>query len=93
MVDRKMILSTSFYALEHYSGSDNGIRYRIEATFAEDDEKKKKPLGLKCTVWPEPMSYEATDPGLMTDKEFDFSEEGLDAVKEWLDSHPIKTVS
>ena len=76
MLDVNDILSLEFYKKSPFYGSLKGIRYRIE----KSEDK------LKCTTWPEPYGYEATDDSLKEIFETDFSEEGLEAVAAHINS-------
>ncbi|MCI8563761.1 MAG: hypothetical protein HFH69_09605 [Lachnospiraceae bacterium] len=58
--------------------SYGGMRYQVEQCM-EGEEKV-----LKATVWPEPFCFEKTPEEKKESKQFDYSEEGLDAVYEWL---------
>ncbi len=75
MLERKDLLPLSFYKKSPcFYGSLTGIRYRIEKI---DDD-------LQCTIWPEPLGYEATDKALMTMHTEEFSEEGIQNITSWL---------
>lgn len=66
--NKKAVLKASF----------EGMRYQVEQT--EDGEEKF----LKATVWPEPFCFEKTPEEKKEARKFEYSEEGLDAVYEWL---------
>ena len=70
MLNVKDVLSLEFYKKSPFHGSLDGIRYRIE----KDDD------GLKCTMWPEPYSYDSTDKSLMEEYIASFDEEGLSDI-------------
>lgn len=78
MIRREDLLALDFYKKEKFTGSHKGMRYRVEA-FGE-----KPDLKLKATVWPEPFAYASTKDELMTANEFEYSNDGLAAVAEWL---------
>ena len=84
-------MTLTFYEREHFSGSDRGIRYRIEKYVEEvpednsEDTKKPAPQ-LKVTVWPEPFSFENTDDNDKKSALFPFSEEGLNEVTDFINS-------
>ncbi len=87
MIEYKDILSFSYYKYKQpFTGSYKGMRYRIIYQEAQKDENgtETAPDCLLAVVWPEPFSYEETDPDLMTEKSFPFSEEGRKAVVDWL---------
>ncbi len=58
--------------------SFGGMRYQVEQ-FLEGEEKV-----LKATIWPEPFCFEKTPEEQKESERFPYSEEGLDAVYEWL---------
>ena len=74
MLDAKDILSLEFYKKSPFYGSLDGIRYRIEKV---DDR-------LKCTTWPEPLGYDATDESLMEYYETGFDENGLEDIAKYI---------
>ena len=69
-LDVRDILSLEFYKKSPFFGSHRGVRFKIEKS--EDN--------LKCTTWPEPYSFEATDPSLMTYYESTFDDDGLSDI-------------
>ncbi|MBQ9391709.1 MAG: hypothetical protein IJU02_05920 [Lachnospiraceae bacterium] len=71
MLDVKDVLSLEFYKKSPFHGSYKGIRYRIEKIESKDE------VLLKCTTWPEPYGFEATDESLKEYYEASFSNEGL----------------
>lgn len=71
MLDVKDVLSLEFYKKSPFHGSYKGVRYRIEKIENEDE------VSLKCTTWPEPYGFEATDENLKEYYQADFSDEGL----------------
>ena len=75
MLERKEILSLEVYKKSPFHGSYKGVRYRIEK---EEDENEK--VKLKCTTWPEPYSFEATDEEQMEYYYASFDEEGLEDI-------------
>lgn len=87
-MERKDLLALTFYEREHFSGSDRGIRYRIEKFIEElpEDSEKPKPQ-LKVTIWPEPFSFENTDEEHKKSALFPFSEEGLHEVTDFINSN------
>lgn len=93
MIERKRLLALDFYKKEHFSGSDAGLnmRYRIERIVpklpedAPEGTPEPAPL-FRATIWPEPYSYEATDPALFVTHEEPFSEDGLLALTDWMNT-------
>ena len=90
MIERKRLLALDYYKKEHFSGSDAGrsMRYRIERIVPGEDAE---PL-FRATVWPEPYSYEATDPSLFITHEEPFSEEGLCAIADWMNTQSFNSL-
>lgn len=78
MVQRKDLLHLSFYEKSPYLGSDGPLRYRIEKSTAEEKEV------LRVTIWPGPFSYDKTPDEKKSSKDFEFLEDALDEICEWL---------
>lgn len=78
MISRKDVMPVNFLKKEKFTGSDQGMRYRMEKTDGEEETV------LTVTVWPEPYSYDATSEEKKTRKHFSFSEEGIEQGVEWL---------
>ncbi len=78
------ILSLNYYTYGRpFSGSLQGMRYRIILQKEEKNEAGEVTAekGLMVFIWPEPFSFEKTDPEKISSKLFPFSEEGrLSAV-------------
>ena len=85
MVERKRLLALDYYKKAHFTGSDSerDLRYLIERIVPEGAEDS--PV-FRATVWPEPYSYEATDPSLFQIHEEPFCEEGLEAIAAWINT-------
>lgn len=64
-----------------YSGSFRGMRYLITSKTAEEEKR----ILLLC-IWPEPYCFAATAEELKEYFEFDFTEEGLQALEEKLNA-------
>ena len=97
MIERKRLLALDYYKKEHFSGSDaeRYLRYRIERILpelpADAPEGTEAPAPLfRATLWPEPYSYEATDPAFFMTHEEPFSEEGLLALVDWMNTISFK---
>lgn len=92
MIKNEDILSLNFYTYgQAFTGSDNGLRYRIIMQKEEKDENGSviKEKGLIAAAWPEPFSYENTADELKQIKLFPFTEEGKKELVGWLNScHP-----
>ena len=79
-IDKKDILPLSFLKKSPYTGSFQGIRYRIEKQ--EEGECKS----LLVYTWPEPYAFSHTPEEENEKKSFPFSEEGLEEIRLYLSS-------
>ena len=79
-IDKKDILPLSFLQKSPYTGSFQGIRYRIEKQ--EEGESKS----LLVYTWPEPYAFSQTPEEEKEKKSFPFSEEGLEEIRLYLSS-------
>ncbi|MGN0241859.1 MAG: hypothetical protein ACI4CS_09255 [Candidatus Weimeria sp.] len=85
MVSRRDLLHLSFYKKSPFLGSDGPLRYRIEKAEEEGgSEKEDTRTVLKVTIWPGPFSYDKTPEEKMSSKNFEFSEEALDEICDWI---------
>lgn len=66
------------------NASYQGMRYRIwrGSRIAEGEEEEQD--CLLAAIWPEPYCYEKTLEEKRQEREFPYSEEGLDQIYEWL---------
>lgn len=80
MIQPKDLLSLSYYELAVFTGSDNGLRYRIEKHTEEDTKT------LLATAWNGPFAFDHTPAGDMETFTADFSPEGLVMITDWLNS-------
>ncbi len=71
MIKREDILSIEFLKKTEYTGSHQGMRYRLEKA-AEGEETV-----LKVIVWPEPFGFGATPEEKKQARSFSFSEDGI----------------
>ena len=74
MTNRKDLLQLSFYKLSPFFGSDGDTRYKIEK---EGDH-------FKLTTWPGPYSFDNTDESLMHYETFEFTDDGLQQIVDYL---------
>lgn len=72
---RKDLLSLNFYKKLPFTGSEKGIRYKIE---------KNEEGMLTAWIWPEPFAFNETEDALKTSRIFDFSENGLEEITTWI---------
>ena len=93
MFDHNTILSFGFYKYgKPFTGSFQGNRYRIMAVLRETHESDaltEENAVLRLWLWPEPLSFEKTDPQLMTTVDFPFSEAGYEQVIAYLNEHLV----
>lgn len=85
MIERIDLFHLPFYKKEAFTGSDRGLRFwigRLESP-AKEQDKENSPV-LRVTVWPEPFSLKATPEEQKVNRDFPFSEEGLDQAYEWI---------
>lgn len=74
MLKKETFVPIQFFKKEAYTGSMNGMRYRIH----------KAEEGLEAAVYPEPYCYEATPDEKKTKMIFPFSEEGREQAVDWI---------
>lgn len=80
MINREDILSMEYLKKTEFTGSHQGMRYRLEK--AEHDEKKV----LRCTIWPEPFNYFQTPENEKETQEFLFEEDGVRDAVDWMNN-------
>lgn len=79
MIRREDILSMEYLKKTEFTGSHQGMRYRLEkATDAQDRTV------LRCTVWPEPFNFVKTPDEKKTTAEFEFAEDGVVDAVAWM---------
>lgn len=88
-IERKSLWGLSHYLYgEAYFGSFRGMRYRVAREPLENVSREGMEAAaagmLSASVWPEPYAYAKTDPGLIRQAQFAFSEEGMDQLCAWL---------
>ena len=79
-IEKKDLLPLGFLKKSPYTGSFQGIRYRIEKQ--EEGEEKS----LLVYSWPEPYAFLHTPEEEKVKKSFPFSEEGLEEIRLYLSS-------
>ena len=80
MINSKDIASIPFLKKSPYTGSYQGMRYRIQK---EEIEEK---LHLKVFAWKEPFAFDKTPEEEKISEIFDFSDDGLKNILEWLET-------
>lgn len=78
MIQRNSLFSIPFYKKTHYSGSYQGMRFRIEKSASGDDTV------LLATYWPGPYCFEATSEEQKKTNTFPFTEDGISQACDWL---------
>ncbi len=78
MIQRDDILSIRFLDKSPYTGSHQGMRYRLEK--ADIHEEKR----LLCTIWPEPFNFFSTPEEKKQSYTFSFDEEGIAEAVAWM---------
>ena len=89
MIQRKDILSIPFLKKSVFTGSCQGMRYRLEKTEAEiepakEGEEAKTETRLKVFLWEGPYSFDVVPKEEKEAEEFSFSEEGICQAVDWL---------
>lgn len=89
MIQRNDILSIPYLKKAVFSGSFEGMRYRLKKKEAETEPTEEggepgRETLLSVTVWEGPYSYDSTSKDGMEEREFSFSEEGIIEAVDWL---------
>ena len=79
-INKKDLLPLSFLKKSPYTGSFQGIRYRIEKQEGGDCKS------LLVYTWPEPYAFSHTPEEEKEKKSFPFSEKGLEEIRLYLSS-------
>ncbi|MED9903736.1 MAG: hypothetical protein UFG06_06090 [Lachnospiraceae bacterium] len=78
MIKREDVLSLEYLKKTEYTGSHEGMRYRLEGAAKETGKR------LLATVWPEPFNFVTTPGDKKQHEEFDFSEDGITDAVAWM---------
>lgn len=78
MITKDDILSLAYLKKTEYTGSHQGMRYRMEGITSGEEKK------LLVTVWPEPFNFAKTQEELKKRNEFDFSDDGIADAIAWM---------
>ena len=78
MIERKDILSMEFLNKSEFTGSHQGMRYRLEGVSLDGGKK------LRVTVWPEPFNYFKTPEEEKEREDFSFDEDGVEDAVAWM---------
>lgn len=74
MIKKENFVPMAFFKKEVYTGSQKGMRYRVEKSEEE----------FHACVYPEPYSYDATPEEKKTRTTAPFTEEGRESIINWL---------
>ena len=80
MIKKEDILSLEYLKKTEYTGSHDGIRYRLEHI------KKGEEMSLLVYVWPEPFNFVSTPEESKKHEEFDFSDDGIADAVAWMNN-------
>lgn len=78
MIKPEDILSLEYLKKTEYTGSHQGMRYRLEGMQAEEGKK------LLVTVWPEPFNFVTTPDEQKQHEVFTFDEDGVTDAIAWM---------
>ena len=78
MIKRSDILSIPFLKKSAFTGSYQGMRYRLEKWKTEETEN------LRAVIWNGPYCYDVTKEENKKYREFPFSEEGVCQAVDWM---------
>lgn len=79
-ISLKGMFTLALVKKEHFHGSYCGMRYMLCNADGE----------LKAHTYPEPFSFDATDPKLIVAETFPFSNEGIEQAVEWLNAQYLE---
>lgn len=91
MLKKGDLLNIGYYDYgSYFTGSLKGLRFRLgrdpleKVNFIPKDERGE--AKLKLTVWPEPFSFDHTADDKKRDCYFEYSNEGLERIAEFLNN-------
>lgn len=87
MVKLEEILSMEFLKKTEFTGSTEGMRYRLEKsvkTLTTDSGEEKSVNVLLCTIWPEPLNFASTPDEKKERAEFSFDRDGVGDAVAWM---------
>lgn len=82
---RKDLFTLNYYKKQPYTASCDGTRIRLKR---EGDEEQG--FWLELITWPEPFAFDRTPDEQKTSYRFDYSEEGICAVIDWLNENLVQ---
>ncbi|MBS5282392.1 MAG: hypothetical protein KHY46_00720 [Clostridiales bacterium] len=78
MLELKDFMPIQFLKKEKFTGSHQGMRFRMEKTDLEEGTK------LLVTIWPEPYGYDATPEEERTSLLLSFDADGIAKGVDWI---------
>lgn len=87
MLDRENFININLLKKDTFTGSLNGIRYRLKKEVSEGDEPV---TSLLVTIWPQPYNFASTDDNLKISKQFNFTSEAIKEAADWLNQSYIE---
>ncbi len=78
MIKRDDVLYLEYLKKSEYTGSHQGMRYRLEGVMVGEEKK------LRAIVWPEPLNFFKTKEELKQSADFSFSEDGITDAVAWM---------
>ena len=85
MIERIDLFHLPFYKKEAFTGSDRGLRFWIGKTeLPQEEGADQSDTVLRTIVWPEPFARDKTPKEQKINRDFPFSEEGLDEAYRWI---------
>lgn len=84
MINREDFLALNYYKKTPFYGSCGNLHYRISRVEEEVPEGEEPKVSLKLVYWPGPYTLEKTDEELRQTADFEYSNDGLTAIAEFL---------
>ncbi len=78
MIQRQDILSMEYLKKTEFTGSHQGMRYRLEKSGSGEETR------LLATVWPEPFNFFTTPQEQKESRAFSFDEDGVTDAVAWM---------
>ncbi|MCI8281629.1 MAG: hypothetical protein HFI76_08040 [Lachnospiraceae bacterium] len=78
MIEKSDILPISFLKKSPFTGSFQGMRYRMEQVKADGGDC------LRVILWEGPYSFDITSDEKKESQDFPFSDDGIEKAVEWL---------
>ena len=89
MLELKDFMPVNFLKKEKFTGSHQGMRFRMEKTEVEGEEQPK----LGVCVWPEPYGYDATPKEEKEKILLEFDADGIAKGVDWLNEQFVAQAS